>query len=180
MWHDVLWQSRVPFFSPSACTVQGMHTSVCHQEHKCDWLHTWSLFHEASTHSGFPVPPILRAHSDAPHLPGLLQLGCPPLLQDGLNSTDEFHSYVLEEKKKIMWDADCAAVSLHCCHWQRVWVCGFTPFVAYIISLSEQWRATILWLKIKHVSCPLNKAASLKTDYAHTSVWFMGVLHCNT
>lgn len=62
-------------------------------------------------------------------------------------------------KKKIMWDTDCAAVSLHCCHWQRVWVCGFTPFVVYVISLSEEWRATILWLKIVHVSCPLNKAA---------------------
>lgn len=109
MWHYVLWQSRVPFFSPSACTVQGMHTSVSHQEHKCDWLHTWSLLHEASTHSGFPMWPILRAHSDAPHLPGLFQLRRPPLFQDGLHGTDEFRSYILEEKKN-MWDADCAAV----------------------------------------------------------------------
>lgn len=38
-----------------------------------------------------------RSHCDTPYLPRLLQLGCPPLLQDGLHGADEFCSDILEK-----------------------------------------------------------------------------------
>lgn len=60
-----------------------------------EWLHTISLFHKALAHG------VAAKTSDyhpqvTPYLPRLLQLGCPPLLQDGLHGTDEFCSDVLQ------------------------------------------------------------------------------------
>lgn len=65
-----------------------------------DWLLTSSLFHEAFTQNGSLwrslINTHIRLHNDSPYLPCLLQLGCPPLLQDGLHGTDEFCSDILE------------------------------------------------------------------------------------
>lgn len=40
--------------------------------------------------------------SQAPYLPRLLQLGRPPLLQDGLHGADEFRSNILGKKLIII------------------------------------------------------------------------------
>lgn len=64
-----------------------------------DWLLTSSLFHKAFTQNGSLSRSLINTHIRSPYLPCLLQLGCPPLLQDGLHGTDEFCSDILENNR---------------------------------------------------------------------------------
>lgn len=65
------------------------------------------------------------ARSDAPYLPRLLQLGRPPLLQDGLHGTDEFCSDVLENNSVIFL---LTSIQLVC---RSIVIIGVCPFCSF-------------------------------------------------
>lgn len=111
----MLWQGHVPFSQYAhvwfrGCTHQSslccaalpldmLHGTLREMRRNitaADWLLTSSLFHKAFTQNGSLSRSLINTHIRSPYLPCLLQLGCPPLLQDGLHGTDEFCSDILE------------------------------------------------------------------------------------
>lgn len=117
----MLWQGHVPFSQYAhvwfrGCTHQSPSWHVTRHIKRnaqnsdsdasltqtitaADWLLTSSLFHKAFTQNGSLSRSLINTHIRSPYLPCLLQLGCPPLLQDGLHGTDEFCSDILENNR---------------------------------------------------------------------------------
>lgn len=142
-----------------------------HTNHRCCWL--------AAQGEGL----WLRPHSGTPHLPCLLQLGRPPLLQDGLHGTDEFQSHVLENNY-----IRCLVTGLFLCN-----SAGAAPLlllfarcrcasIFFFVHQFIEWviKSSSLGAKITMCVLPHKQSSVTKTDWgslgSYTEVLRWGVV----